>query len=261
MPLMDHLREFRTRLIRAVIALAVGVVVAWIYYKPILRFLIHPYEAAKPQLHAQGVTSQFTFVGIAGGFQFQLQLSLIVGAIISSPFWLWQLWAFVLPALHRHEKRAVLGLSATTVPLFAGGVALCYAILPKTMVILGSFVPESGTNLLTATSYLQFVTRMMLLFGLAAQMPVIVVILNRIGAVSAKQLARARPWIVVGIFVFAAVATPTPDPITMNFVAVPMTIMYLVAEQIARLTDRRRAGVTASIEDDDVSPLDGPEPV
>jgi len=241
MPLMDHLRELRTRLVRGLLAITVGVVVAWIFYPQILDVLIDPLERVRPALEAEGIETTLNMGGVGGAFQFQLKTSLIVGVIISSPWWMWQVWGFVLPALHRHEKRWAILLTAVGAPLFIGGAAAGYYVLPTAVKLLIGFVPVGWANIISGGEYLGFVLRIMLVFGLAAQIPLVVVLLNRIGAVSARQLARARPWTILGIFIFSAIATPTVDPLTMLFLAIPMTLLYGVSELIARITDRRRA--------------------
>jgi len=262
MPLMDHLRELRNRLTRAVLAIVVGTVVAWIFYEPILDFLTEPYNDIRPLLAERGIDTDIVITGIGGAFQFQLKISLVVGLLISSPLWLWQIWGFVLPAMHRNEKRWAALLTATGAPLFVGGATLAYVILPKAMDVLIGFVPDGFGSLVTGAEYFDFIIRMMLVFGVAAEIPLVVVILNRIGAVSAAQLARARPWTIIGIFIFAAVATPTTDPLTMLFLAAPMAVLYLISEVIAKLTDRRRGSAAARrLADDEASPLDGPAPL
>ena len=259
MPLMEHLRELRSRLVRAVLALAVGTIVALVFYDPVLSFLTHPYEDIQPLLERRGIDSELVITGVGGALQFQLKISLVVGILLSSPVWLWQIWAFVLPALHRNEKKWAALLTATGAPLFVGGAALAYAILPKAMDVLIGFVPDGVGSLITGEEYFNFIIRMMLVFGVAAEIPLVVVLLNRIGAVSARQLASARPWIVIGIFVFAAVATPTTDPLTMLFLAVPMTVLYLISEVIAKVTDRRRGkDIGTDVSDDEAAPIDGP---
>jgi len=262
MPLMDHLRELRNRLTRAVLAIVVGTVVAWIFYEPILDFLTEPYNDIRPLLAERGIDTDIVITGIGGAFQFQLKISLVVGLLISSPLWLWQIWGFVLPAMHRNEKRWAALLTATGAPLFVGGATLAYVILPKAMDVLIGFVPDGFGSLVTGAEYFDFIIRMMLVFGVAAEIPLVVVILNRIGAVSAAQLARARPWTIIGIFIFAAVATPTTDPLTMLFLAAPMAVLYLISEVLAKLTDRRRGSAAArQLADDEASPLDGPAPL
>ena len=258
MPLLDHLHELRSRLTRAVLAILVGTIVGFVFYAPILEFLTEPYNDIRPILASEGIESELVITGVGGAFQFQLKISMVFGLLVSSPFWLWQIWAFVLPALHRHEKRWAFLLAGTGAPLFVGGAALAYVVLPKAMEILIGFVPDGFGSLVTGAEYFDFIIKMLLVFGVAAEIPLVVVVLNRIGAVSAKQLANARPWIVIGIFVFAAIATPTTDPLTMLFLAVPMTVLYLISEVIAKITDRRRARERpdAGVGDDEASRLD-----
>lgn len=260
MPLVEHLRELRTRLTRAVLAIAVFTIVGLVLYAPILDFLTHPYNEMRPLLEREGIDTQLIITGVGGAFQYQLKISLVFGLLASSPFWLWQIWAFVLPALHRHEKRWALLLAGTGAPLFIGGAALAYVVLPKAMEILIGFVPDGFGSLVTGAEYFDFIVKMMLVFGVAAEIPLVVVLLNRLGLVSAKQLASARPWTIIGIFVFAAIATPTTDPLTMLFLAVPMTILYLISEVIAKLTDRKRGRERVdATADDEASPLERPD--
>jgi sec-independent protein translocase protein TatC len=248
MPLMDHLRELRRRLLIAVLAILAGTIVGWIAYPQVFEFVKQPYiDGIAPLLNRRGFDATLVLSGgIGSAFTFRLKVALVLGLLLSSPVWLWEAWAFVLPALHRNEKRWVYLLTGTGVPLFLGGVTVGYLVLPKGIHVLVSFAPESIQVLLNLGDYLSFMLRTVLVFGIAAQIPLVVILLNRIGAVSARQLAAARPWTILGIFVFAAIATPSTDPLTMLFLAVPMTVLYLVSEVIARLTDRRKAKSAAS---------------
>jgi sec-independent protein translocase protein TatC len=262
MPLVEHLRELRTRLTRAVLAILVFTILGFVFYGPILDFLTQPYNDMRPILQTQGIESELVITGVGGAFQFQLKISLVFGLLASSPLWLWQLWAFILPAMHRHEKKWAAILAGTGAPLFVGGAALAYVVLPKAMEILIGFVPDGFGSLVTGAEYFDFIIKMLLVFGVAAEIPLVVVMLNRLGIVSAKQLASARPWTIIGIFVFAAIATPTTDPLTMLFLAAPMTILYLIAEVITKITDRRRGRAAIDeVDDDEASPLDRPPAV
>jgi sec-independent protein translocase protein TatC len=256
MPLMEHLRELRSRLTKAILGIVLGTAVALYFYSPILDWLSQPYTDIRPELEAQGIKTDLVLTGVGGAFTFQLKIGLITGVVMSSPIWLWQLWAFVLPALHRHEKRSAIVLTAIGAPLFVAGAYGAYLVLPKAILLLIGFVPDGWGSLLTGAEYLNFVVRMVLVFGVAAEIPLVVTVLNRIGAVSAAQLAQFRPWTIIVIFVFAAVATPTTDPLTMLFLAAPMTILYGVAEVLARFTDRKRARTTEQLADDEISSLD-----
>jgi len=243
MPLMEHLRELRKRLVISVIAIVVGTIIGWMVYPAVFEFIKAPYtQGIAPLLNRKGFTAEMVLNGgIGTAFTFRLKVAFVLGLLLSSPVWVWEIWAFILPALHRKEKRWVYALTGVGVPLFLGGVTVGYLVLPKGIQVLVSFAPESIHVLLNLGDYLSFMLRTVLVFGVAAQIPLVVVLLNRIGAVSARQLAAARPWTIVGIFVFAAIATPSTDPLTMCFLAVPMTVLYLISELIARLTDRRRA--------------------
>ena len=259
MPLVDHLRELRKRLVIATVAIVVGTVVGWIIYPAVFDFVKEPYvDGVKPLLERNGFDASLVLSGgVGSAFTFRLKLSLLIGLVASSPIWIGQIWGFVLPALHRHEKRWVYLLTGIGAPLFAGGVVLGYVVLPKGIEVLVSFAPESIQVLLSLGDYLNFVIRTVLVFGIAAQIPLVVVLLNRLGVVSASQLASARPWTIIGIFIFAAVATPSTDPLTMLFLALPMTVLYVISELIAKVTDRKRTKEKpAEISDDETSPLD-----
>ena len=243
MPLMEHLRELRTRLVISVAAIFVGTVVGWIFFTPVFHFIQQPYiDGIAPLLDKKGFDPSLSLIGGIGSvFTFKLKVALVLGLLVTAPLWVWEIWAFILPALHRNEKRWVYLLTAVGVPLFFGGITIGYLVLPKGIQVLVGFAPDSTQVLLNLGDYLNFMLRTVLVFGVAAQIPLVVVLLNRIGAVSARQLAAARPWTIVGIFVFAAIATPSTDPLTMCFLALPMTVLYLISELIARFTDRRRA--------------------
>jgi sec-independent protein translocase protein TatC len=259
MPLVDHLRELRRRLVVAAVSIAVGTVVGWIVYPEVFDFLKQPYvDGIQPLLERKGFEATLVLNGgVGSAFSFRLKLSLVIGLVISSPVWIGQIWGFVLPALHRNERRWVYLLTGVGAPLFAGGVVVGYLVLPKGIQVLISFAPESIQVLLSLGDYLSFVIRTVLVFGVAGQIPLVVVLLNRLGVVSSRQLRTARPWTIIGIFVFAAVATPSTDPLTMLFLAVPMTVLYGISEVIAKLTDRKRdREVPDEIGDDEIAPLD-----
>jgi sec-independent protein translocase protein TatC len=259
MPLVGHLRELRRRLTVSMLAILVGTVVGWMIYPQAFDFLKQPYvDGIQPLLDRKGFKSDLVLNGgVGSAFSFRLKLALSIGLVISSPIWIGQIWGFILPALHRNEKRWAFLLTATGAPLFAGGVVVGYLVLPKGIEVLISFAPDSVDVLLSLGDYLNFVIRTVLVFGVAAEIPLVVVMLNRLGIVSARQLARARPWTIIGIFIFAAIATPSTDPLTMLFLAAPMTVLYLISEIIAKLTDRKRAkAAPEDLADDELSSLD-----
>ena len=162
-------------------------------------------------------------------------------AIVTAPYLLYQIWAFVLPGLYAQERKMSRIFVAVAGPLFLAGIALGYLTLPVALEVLIGFNPDGVTNLTDFNDYLQFFTRTLLVFGLAFNIPVFVVLLNLAGVVKGASLKAYRPWIIIGTFVFAAVATPSADPFTMTLMAVPMVLLFFVSEVIARLNDRRRA--------------------
>lgn len=256
MALADHLRELRARLLMVVLTLIAGIVVAWFFYGTLFDFLLDPYQQARVKLEAEGVRTEPVISGVATSLLLQLKISALAAVVATSPFWLYQIWAFVTPGLHAHERRWTKLFSLVAGPLFLAGVAVGYYVLPKGMEVLIGFTPSAIQSLVDFNTYFSFIIRMLLVFGISFEIPLFVVLLNLAGVVSGKALAAYRPWIVVGTFVFAAVATPSTDPFSMVMLAIPMTLLFLVSETIARFNDRRRA---RSRGDDDVSGLDDEE--
>ncbi|QMW64661.1 twin-arginine translocase subunit TatC [Mumia sp. ZJ1417] len=243
MPLAAHLRELRDRLLRAVLAIVAGTILAAFFYDQLLDFLTVPYFQAVETLEENGqdINEALTFSGIADPFTFALKISLVAGLVVSSPIWLYQIWAFIVPAMHRNERRWTILFCAIAGPLFIIGFITGYLVLPKGIELLMGFTPDFASNFNALPDYLAFVLRILLVFSVAFEIPLFVVLLSAMGAVSGAQLARSRAWIIVGTFVFAALATPSTDPLTMVVLALPMTLLFLIAEVIAHLVDRRRA--------------------
>lgn len=262
MTLAEHLGEFRNRLIKSALALAVGMVVAFVFYEQVFDFVTHPYcELPAASRLTGGERCLLTFTGITGAFSIQLRVAMIVGVIISGPVWLYQLWAFVTPGLHRRERRWALVFAGISTALFAGGSAFGYYSLNRALEFLLSF--GSGlTPVIAIDRYLSFVTNLLLVFGASFEFPLLLIMLNLAGIVSAKRLRSAWRGIIFGIFAFAAVATPSQDPITMSLMAMPMTVLYGVALVVALIHDRRaaRRDPYAGLDDDAPSALPDPEP-
>ncbi|HEX6249519.1 MAG TPA: twin-arginine translocase subunit TatC [Nocardioidaceae bacterium] len=260
MALADHLRELRARLLRVAIFLVVGIVIAWFFYDFLFSLIYDPYSRAQEVLEGKGVDSTPVLTGVANPLLLQLKLCALAAVVLGSPYWLYQAWAFVVPGLHAHERRWTRVFAAVAGPLFLAGVAVGYYVLPKGIEVLIGFTPESLQNLVEFGDYFRFLTRMLLVFGIAFEIPLFVVMLSLAGVVSGASLGAYRPWIVVGTFVFAAVATPSTDPFSMLMLALPMTLLFLISEAIARLIDRRRKKRAteeglAGVGDDEASPL------
>jgi sec-independent protein translocase protein TatC len=246
MPLAEHLRELRNRLLKSVLAIGVVTVVAAFYYKPLINFLIQPILQSVGCANAAALTrdgqpcADMTVNGLLAPFSIALKVSLTAGVVLSTPIWLYQLWAFLAPGLHRQEKQYSLCFVAAGVPLFLGGAWLAYLLLPQTAKILLGFTPAHTRNLLPVDDYLDLVTRMVLVFGLAFEMPLLLVLLNFTGVLTAKRMGGWWRGMVVGITVFAAVATPTGDPLTMMTLAAPIVVLYFGAVGISHLNDARK---------------------
>jgi len=257
MALSDHLRELRARIMKATIFLVVAFIVALVFYNQLLDAVTAPFNDAKARV-GDDVETKLVVNGITGGLMLQMKLCAVAAIVASSPFWLYQLWAFILPGLHSSEKKWSRIFAAVAGPLFIGGVALGYYVLPKGIEVLINFTPQGAENLNDFTGFVSFTTRMLLVFGIAMEIPLFVVMLNLAGVVSGAAIGRARPWIVIGTFVFSAVATPSTDPFAMTALGVTMTVLFLLSEAIARLADRFRASRAHGTDqwaDDEVSPL------
>ncbi len=257
MALTDHLREFRARVVRSVLVLIVAFVVMLFFYDPLLDFISKPYYDAVATLKDE-VDAELVATGIGAGLLLQLKLCGVAAVVASAPYWIYQIWAFILPGLHPHERKWSRVVAAIAGPLFFGGVALGYYVLPKGLSVLIDFVPEDVTSLVDFGAYFSFVTRMLLIFGVAMEIPFFVILLNLAGVVSGKALGRYRPWIVIGVFVFAAVATPSTDPFSMLMLAIPLQVLFVLAEIVARIVDRARGrqdNRTDQWSDDEVSPI------
>lgn len=257
MALADHFRELRARLMRSVLAVVVAVCLSFLIYNRLLDLITQPFVDAQHNLKP-GTHSEIYVSGVGGGLMLQLKLCGVAGLILSSPVWLYQVWAFIVPGLHRNERRWTLVFVAVAGPLFMAGIAVGYYVLPKALTVLINFTPHGLTNLNDFDHFFSFTTRMLLVFGVAFEIPLFVIMLNLAGIVSGKALGRHRPWIIIGTFVFAAVATPSTDPFSMLFLAIPMVLLFFISEVIARLVDRRRgraASTHAGPADDEASAL------
>jgi sec-independent protein translocase protein TatC len=256
MALSDHLRELRGRVLKSAVVIVVGVIVSLFFFDEIFNLVLTPYNHAREAL-GKDVTTVPTIGGVGGPLMLQLKLCGLVGLVATSPYWLYQIWAFILPGLHNRERKWSRVFAAIAGPLFLAGVVLGYLTLPKGLEILISFTQAELTNLVEFGDYLTFLIRTLLVFGIAFEIPVFVILLNLAGVLSGAALGAHRPWIVLGTFVFAAVATPSTDPFTMLLLAIPMLILFGISEVICRILDRRRheRDQQAGISDDELSPL------
>ena len=257
MSLADHFRELRARLLRSLLVLVLATIVAFFFYNQLIDLIVGPYNRALAMLGGKDkVPSEIVLSGIGAGLMLQLKLCATAGLVVSSPVWLYQIWAFVLPGLHarrapvddglrRRRRSAVLPRRRGRLLHPAQGPAVADLAYPG-----GVPQPERFDDFFT------FILRMLLVFGISFEIPFFVVLLNLAGVVSGQHAGQYRAWIIVGTFVFAAVATPSTDPFSMLLLAVPMCALFVMSEVIARLVDRRRARASTERWDDDAaSPL------
>ena len=242
MSLFEHIAELRYRLIVIALTIIVGTVVAWFFRDVLTNVIFYPYEAAAEALKAKNPNAQIQLVnnGVASPFTLALKVSALAGTMLTTPIWLYQLWAFVVPGLLAKEKKWTLIFLGSATPLFLAGVAVGYYVMPKGLVVLLGFTEDGITNLQDVNQFLSFLMRFMLVFGVAFLIPEVVLVLNIVGVLKAKYLSKYRSLIIFGTFVFGAVATPSTDPFSMLALALPMTALFIVAEVIAHALDRRK---------------------
>ncbi|MFJ6067426.1 twin-arginine translocase subunit TatC [Streptomyces tendae] len=267
MPLAEHLRELRNRLAKALLAIVVVTVVAAFFYQEIINILTEPIlnsvgceksfgELAQAEAGSEPC-AQITINGLLGPFTLALKVSLTAGVVLASPVWLYQLWAFVAPGLHRSEKKYAYAFVATGAPLFLIGAYFAYAVLPTSAKVLIEFTPSDVDNLLPLDELLDLVTRMVLVFGLSFELPLLLVMLNFTGVLTGKRMLGWWRAMIMGITLFAAIATPSTDPLTMLMLAGPIWVLYFGAVTVSLLNDRRKARREAlEPDDDEASDLD-----
>ncbi|AVH60791.1 MULTISPECIES: twin-arginine translocase subunit TatC [Streptomyces] len=262
MPLAGHLRELRNRLVKAIGAVIVTTVVAGLFYMPLIDFVIAPLPGCVPLADGgtagSGRCGVIATNGLLSPVTLALKVSLTAGLIGASPVWLYQLWRFLAPGLHRGEKSYTLAFLATGIPLFLAGAAFAYAVLPTTARVLISFTPHQATNILPVDDFLDLATRMVVVFGVSFELPLLLVMLNLAGVLTARRMASWWRHMVLGITAFAAIATPSGDPLSMLALAGPITALYLAACALSWANDRRRARKNAAgtgLGPDEPSPL------
>lgn len=254
MTLAEHLRELRNRLAKSALAVLIGSVFVWSEFSSIFAIIRGPFD------EVAGESAQLALTGVTSGFSLQLRLSLYSGLLLTSPIWLFQLWRFISPGLHRNEKKWAYIFASLATPLFLSGVSLAYFVMPRMLKVLFDFTPAEVTNVTSVDLYLSFFLQLTLFFGVGFLLPLILVALNFAGVLTGAKIAAAWRWIILGSFVFGAVATPNGDPVGMTIVAIPMISLSAIALGVALLNDRRRARLakkngTDRWSDDQQSPL------
>ena len=220
MPLREHLTELRNRVIKAGVAVLLGMVVGFLIYQPVMAELFRPVN----ELSRDGRISAIAYDTVASPFDLMLKVSLFIGLIVSSPVWLYQIWAFIVPGLKKAEKKYALGFIAAAVPLFLLGMGLGWLVMPQAVQFFVGFTPEGGATLPTASVYISFVTRLYLAFGVAMVLPVLLVGLNMLGVLPGRTIVKHWRITVFLIMLIAAIAAPGAEAISMVYIAVPLVL-------------------------------------
>lgn len=254
MTLSQHLRELRNRVVKSALAILVGTVLVWQEFASIFAIIREPFD------QVAGSNTVLALTGVTSGFSMQLRISLVAGLVLTTPIWLFQLWRFVAPGLHGNEKKWAYIFAGIATPLFLAGIALAYAVMPRMLRVLFEFTPSGVANFTSVDAYLSFFLQLILFFGLGFLLPLILVALNFVGILTGAKIASAWRWIILGSFVFGAVATPNGDPIGMTIVAIPMILLSAIALGVALLNDKRRNRIskqagTDQWSDSDASPI------
>ena len=245
MPLLDHLRELRNRVVKIALAVTAGSVVGWLVYNPVWAFIQAPY-CKIPQPKGFGTlvlhqSCQLYVTGLWDPLFLRLQISIATGVVLASPVWLYQLWAFIAPGLYRRERRWAYYFVGAAIPLFAIGGTIAYFAMTKGLRFLLHLIPAHTTALITINTYLSYAGAMVLIFGLAFELPLVFVLLNMAGVLTHERFRKWRRMIIFLVFAFAAIFTPSPDPISMLLLAVPCVVLVEASEIFAWANDRRRA--------------------
>jgi sec-independent protein translocase protein TatC len=264
MPLMDHLRELRNRVVKISLAIIVGAAVSWAFYNRIWTFMQRPYCQAVGYCKVDVVGHSLILNGVMDGFYLHIKVAVIAGAILTSPIWLYQLWAFVAPGLYSREKRWTYAFLGTAIPLF--GLGCFFAFLAMSRGLEFFIGMSSGfTNLFTADTYIGYWIAMIVGFGLCFEVPLFLVILNLARVITHERFSKWRRTILFLVFVFAGIASPSPDPLTMLLLGGVVAVLVEVAEVLIYFNDKRYArnhpDVYAGLSDDELAPVETPEPV
>ena len=215
-----------------------GAVVGWMIFDQVFDLLQAPVVRYAAENHSN---TTINFGSVTGAFDLRMQTSIFLGVLLASPFWLYNLWAFITPGLKKKERRYTITFLGTAVPLFVAGCWLAWVSLPYFIASLISFTPSGAANVINANEYVLFTIRVLLVFGIAFVLPAVLVLLNFIGILSAASILKSWRLAVFISAIIAALATPVSDPMSMLLVMIPMTVLYFLSAGIASIHDKRAA--------------------
>lgn len=236
MSLAEHLVELRKRLGISGLAIILGGVAGWFLADLVWAALSEPVLEIAQQ---RDRNAEINYTSVSEAFDTKIAIALTLGIVLSAPVWLYQVWAYFVPALTKREKRVAVGFLAAAVPLFFAGVTAGWWVLPNIVVLLTGFAPEESATLLTARVYLDFALKLVIAIGIGFVLPVFLVIANAIGVLSARAIIKGWRVAIIVIALFTALATPAADVVSMVLLAIPMIVLYFLAAGISWLHDRR----------------------
>jgi len=244
MSLIDHIRELRNRVVKIALALIVGTCVGLVpqVYNRVWHFVEHPFCKAtiNGATGCRRIGDQLVLAGVLDPFMLRVEVAFFFGLVVTSPVWLYQIWAFIAPGLYKRERRWTYAFVGTAVPLFLIGAGIAYFAMSRGLQYLLGLTPRGVLNLPPVSTYLGYFFGMLIGFGLAFELPLLVLMLNVAGVLTHQFFRKWRRLIIFGVFVFAGIASPSPDPITMLMLGAVCLLLVETAELIIYLNDRRR---------------------
>ena len=245
MSLSGHLKELRNRLFWSAIFLLAGSIAGWFMFDTVFAELQKPIVALANE---PGSNATINFPTVVSAFDVRLQVSIFLGVLMSSPVWLFNIWSFITPGLKKKERKYTIWFVVVAVPLFLAGTALAWSSLPTFVQVLVGFTPAGSANVINASEYILFTIRILLVFGIAFVLPVVLVLLNFAGVISAQNILKSWRMAIFVSAVIGAIATPVAEPMAMFLLMVPLLILYFVAAGVATLHDKRLERKSAAVD-------------
>jgi sec-independent protein translocase protein TatC len=269
MPLMDHLRELRNRLVKAIIGIVIGMGVALFFSNKTLKLVVRPYCETRIEgltgCTGHGLEHQLIVGGVFDAFNIRIEVAFFIALIATSPIWLYQLWSFIAPGLYSREKRWAYLFTGTAAPLFAAGAVLAYLVMDKGLSYLLGLTPQGVAPLITFDTYLGYFLGMVVGFGIVFELPLVIVMLNMAGILTHERFRKWRRMLIFLIFLISGIVNPSPDPITMLILGGIAVLLVEAAEIFCYVNDKRRLARNpdpyAGLADDELAPIDEPESV
>jgi sec-independent protein translocase protein TatC len=261
MPLMEHLRELRNRLVKSILVIILGMTIALVFSNQTLNIVARPFCSAviDGMSGCHEVGDKLVINGVFDGFFLRIKIAFFFALIGTCPVWLYQLWAFIAPGLCAHEKKWAYLFTFTAVPLFVGGAVLAYVVMDRGLHYLLNLAPQNSLVLPSWDTYLGYFTGMLLGFGIVFELPLVIVMLNVVGILTHERFRKWRRVLIFGVFLIAGIVNPSPDPWTMLILGGLAVVLVEVAEFIVWANDRRKARLHpdpyTGLADDELSPL------